>query len=379
MAAQTADPLISVRDLRTYFYTHEGVVQAVNGVSFDASAGETVALVGESGCGKSVTSLSIMRLVADPPGKIVSGEVMFEGEDLLLMDGQDLRRIRGSEISMIFQEPMSSLNPVLTIEEQISESIMWHYGMSRVEARERVIELLEQVGISDPQRRLNQYPHEFSGGMRQRVMIAIAMSCVPKLIIADEATTALDVTIQSQILDLLKSLADRFGVTLILITHNLGVVARYADRINIMYAGRIIERGATTQIFRNPSHPYTRGLLRSIPRVDQVRGELLETIEGQPPDLIDLSEGCPFMPRCSYAMDVCAESSRTTRPSPTATSPRAGPPANWMRRRCHDRRYPRPAPRRTRRQSHRRPRSQGNLPRQVRLVHLAQGRRDKGG
>ena len=209
---------------------------------------------------------------------------------------------------MIFQEPMSSLNPVLTIEEQIAESIMWHQGISRVEARERVIELLEQVGISDPQRRLNQYPHEFSGGMRQRVMIAIAMSCVPKLIIADEATTALDVTIQSQILDLLKSLADQFGVTLILITHNLGVVARYADRINIMYAGRIIERGATTQIFRNPSHPYTRGLLRSIPRVDQVRGELLETIEGQPPDLIDLSDGCPFMPRCRYAMDVCAES-----------------------------------------------------------------------
>jgi len=308
MAAQTADPLISVRDLRTYFYTHEGVVQAVNGVSFDARPGETVALVGESGCGKSVTSLSIMRLVADPPGKIVSGEVMFEGEDLLLMDSEDLRRIRGSEIAMIFQEPMSSLNPVLTIEEQIAESLMWHWSINRVEARERVIELLEQVGISDPQRRLNQYPHEFSGGMRQRVMIAIAMSCVPKLIIADEATTALDVTIQSQILDLLKSLADRFGVTLILITHNLGVVARYADRINIMYAGRIIERGATTQIFRNPSHPYTRGLLRSIPRVDQVRGELLETIEGQPPDLIDLSEGCPFMPRCNYAMDVCAES-----------------------------------------------------------------------
>ena len=300
-------PLISVRDLRTYFYTHEGVVQAVNGVSFDARAGETVALVGESGCGKSVTSLSIMRLVADPPGKIVSGEVMFEGENLLLMDGQELRRIRGGEIAMIFQEPMSSLNPVLTIEEQIAESIMWHQGISRLEARERVIELLEQVGISDPQRRLNQYPHEFSGGMRQRVMIAIAMSCVPKLIIADEATTALDVTIQSQILDLLKSLADQFGVTLILITHNLGVVARYADRINIMYAGRIIERGATTQIFRNPSHPYTRGLLRSIPRVDQVRGQLLETIEGQPPDLIDLSDGCPFMPRCRYAMDVCAE------------------------------------------------------------------------
>ena len=315
MAAQTdsaqthgAEPLISVRDLRTHFYTHEGVVQAVNGVSFDARPGETVALVGESGCGKSVTSLSIMRLVADPPGKIISGEVMFDGEDLLLMDGEELRRIRGSEISMIFQEPMSSINPVLTIEEQIAESIMWHQGISRIEARERVIELLEQVGISDPQRRLNQYPHEFSGGMRQRVMIAIAMSCVPKLIIADEATTALDVTIQSQILDLLKSLADQFGVTLILITHNLGVVARYADRINIMYAGRIIERGATTQIFRNPSHPYTRGLLRSIPRVDQVRGELLETIEGQPPDLIDLSDGCPFMPRCRYAMDVCAES-----------------------------------------------------------------------
>ena len=311
MSASTAtpatEPLIAVRDLRTYFYTHEGVVQAVNGISFDANEGETVALVGESGCGKSVTSLSIMRLVADPPGKIESGEVMFQGEDLLQMDGTELRNIRGKDIAMIFQEPMSSLNPVLTIEDQLSESVMWHQGLNRVEARMRTLELLDQVGISDPERRLNQYPHEFSGGMRQRVMIAIAMSCSPKLIIADEATTALDVTIQSQILDLLKDLASEFGVTLILITHNLGVVARYADRINIMYAGRIIERGTTREIFRAPRHPYTRGLLRSIPRVDQVRGELLQTIEGQPPDLIDLPPGCPFLPRCSYAVDACAE------------------------------------------------------------------------
>jgi oligopeptide transport system ATP-binding protein len=208
---------------------------------------------------------------------------------------------------MVFQEPMSSLNPVMTIEKQLSESVMWHQGLNRGEARLRAIELLDQVGISDPQHRLNQYPHEFSGGMRQRVMIAIAMSCVPKLIIADEATTALDVTIQAQILDLLKGLASQFGVTLILITHNLGVVARYADRINIMYAGHIIERGTTRDIFRNPRHPYTRGLLRSIPRVDQIRGELLETIEGRPPDLIDLPPGCPFVPRCDYAIEVCGD------------------------------------------------------------------------
>ncbi len=308
MTAEAASaPLIEVRDLRTYFYTHEGVVQAVNGVSFDAMEGETVALVGESGCGKSVTSLSIMRLISDPPGKIVSGEVMFRGEDLLLMDDVALRNTRGREIAMIFQEPMSSLNPVLTIEDQLSESVTWHQGLTRRQARERATELLEQVGIPEPERRLSQYPHEFSGGMRQRVMIAIAMSCAPKLIIADEATTALDVTIQSQILDLLKGLASQLGVTLILITHNLGVVARYADRINIMYAGRIIERGATREIFRDPRHPYTRGLLRSIPRVDQARGQMLETIEGQPPDLIDLPDGCPFMPRCGYAMERCAD------------------------------------------------------------------------
>jgi oligopeptide/dipeptide ABC transporter ATP-binding protein len=298
--------LLEVRNLRTHFFTHEGVVQAVNGVSFDAKEGETVALVGESGCGKSVTSLSIMRLISDPPGKILSGEVLFDGVDLLQLDSQELRRTRGKEIAMIFQEPMSSLNPVLTIESQLTESVMWHLGMTKREAHARAIELLGQVGISEPERRLNQYPHEFSGGMRQRVMIGIAMSCHPKLIIADEATTALDVTIQAQILDLLKDLARQFGVTLILITHNLGVVARYADRINIMYAGSIIERGTTKEIFRNPRHPYTRGLLRSIPRVDRSRRELLETIDGQPPDLIELGEGCPFMPRCNYAIERCS-------------------------------------------------------------------------
>ncbi len=305
--ATPAAPLLSVRNLTTRFYTQEGVVQAVSDVSFDAMQGETVALVGESGCGKSVTSLSIMRLVPDPPGRIVSGEAIFQGEDLLLMDGEELRNTRGREIAMIFQEPMSSLNPVLTIEDQLTESVMWHQGLSRREARGRALDLLEQVGISEPERRLNQYPHEFSGGMRQRVMIAIAMSCAPKLIIADEATTALDVTIQSQILDLLKGLADEFGVTLILITHNLGVVARYADRINIMYAGRIIERGATREIFRDPRHPYTQGLLRSIPRVDYARGMRLETIEGQPPDLASPPPGCSFMPRCAFAMPECAD------------------------------------------------------------------------
>ena len=299
--------LLEVRDLRTHFFTHEGVVQAVNGISFDAKVAETVALVGESGCGRSVTSLSIMRLISDPPGKILSGEVLFDGVDILELDSQELRRIRGKEIAMIFQEPMSSLNPVLTIGNQLTESTMWHLGMSKREAHARAVELLQQVGISEPERRLHQYPHEFSGGMRQRVMIAIAMSCNPKLIIADEATTALDVTIQAQILDLLKGLASEFGVTLILITHNLGVVARYADRINIMYAGNIIESGTTKEIFRDPRHPYTRGLLRSIPRVDQSRRALLETIDGQPPDLIDLGEGCPFMPRCTYAIERCGQ------------------------------------------------------------------------
>ncbi len=303
----TAPPILEVRGLRTHFSTQAGLVRAVDGVSFDAREGETVALVGESGCGKSVTSLSVMRLVPDPPGKIVAGEIMFAGEDLLLMDDAELRKTRGRRISMIFQEPMSSLNPVLTIEDQLSESLIWHEGLNRQQAQARVVELLEQVGISEPGRRLNQYPHEFSGGMRQRVMIAMAMSCRPALIIADEATTALDVTIQAQILDLLEDLADRLGVTLILITHNLGVVARYADRINIMYAGKIVERGTTKEIFADPRHPYTRGLLRSIPRVDRAHGDLLETIEGQPPDLAHLPEGCPFMPRCEYAVARCAE------------------------------------------------------------------------
>lgn len=303
----TADALIDVRGLRTYFYTREGVVKAVNGISFDAKEGETVALVGESGCGKSVTSLSIMRLISDPPGKILEGEVLFEGVDLLKLNGAELRNVRGKDISMIFQEPMSSLNPVLTIGDQLTESVIWHLGMDKRQAHERAIELLHQVGISEPENRLKQYPHEFSGGMRQRVMIAIALSCHPKLIIADEATTALDVTIQAQILDLLRDLARQFGVTLILITHNLGVVARYADRINIMYAGSIIERGTARDIFYDPRHPYTRGLLRSIPRVDRTRLEMLETIEGQPPDLANLPKGCPFRPRCSHAVDRCAE------------------------------------------------------------------------
>lgn len=304
---RTADALIDVRGLRTYFYTREGVVKAVNGISFDAKEGETVALVGESGCGKSVTSLSIMRLISDPPGKILEGEVLFEGVDLLKLNGAELRNVRGKDISMIFQEPMSSLNPVLTIGDQLTESVIWHLGMDKRQAHERAIELLHQVGISEPENRLKQYPHEFSGGMRQRVMIAIALSCHPKLIIADEATTALDVTIQAQILDLLRDLARQFGVTLILITHNLGVVARYADRINIMYAGSIIERGTARDIFYDPRHPYTRGLLRSIPRVDRTRLEMLETIEGQPPDLANLPKGCPFRPRCSHAVDRCAE------------------------------------------------------------------------
>ncbi len=298
--------LLEVKDLRTYFYTYEGVVKAVDGVSYDLQEGETLALVGESGCGKSVSALSIMRLIPDPPGKIVGGEVIFNGMDLLQLSPDEMRRIRGKEIAMVFQEPMTSLNPVLTIERQLTEAMTLHLGLSMQQARQRAVELLEMVGIPDPARRLKQYPHQFSGGMRQRVMIAMALSCNPKLIIADEPTTALDVTIQAQILDLMKDLTRQMGVSLIIITHNLGVVARYCDRINIMYAGRIIERGGSREIYHNPRHPYTLGLLKSVPRLDRPRKEKLDPIEGQPPDLTNLPQGCYFRPRCNYATDRCA-------------------------------------------------------------------------
>ena len=298
--------LLEVKDLRTYFYTFEGVVKAVDGVSYEVEEGETLGLVGESGCGKSVSALSVMRLIPDPPGKTVEGEILFEGEDILKVDMDDMRHIRGAKIAMVFQEPMTSLNPVLTVEKQLSETLQLHKGMTRVVARRESIDLLARVGIPDPEQRVSQYPHQFSGGMRQRVMIAMALSCNPRLIIADEPTTALDVTIQAQILEVMKSLTREFGVALMVITHNLGVVARYADRVNIMYAGKIIERGTAREIYGNPRHPYTVGLLRSVPRLDLPRKEKLDPIEGQPPDLINLPEGCAFRVRCPWAIDKCA-------------------------------------------------------------------------
>ncbi len=299
--------LLEVRDLKTYFFTFGGVVKAVDGVSYDLEEGETLGLVGESGCGKSVSALSIMRLIPDPPGKIIEGEIIFNGEDLLKMSPAQMRRIRGHQISMVFQEPMTSLNPVLSVERQLTETLQLHLGMSRSDAGREAVRRLDQVGIPDPERRVKQFPHQFSGGMRQRVMIAMALSCNPRLIIADEPTTALDVTIQAQILELMKGLSREYGVALIVITHNLGVVARYADRVNIMYAGKIIERGNAQEIYRDPRHPYTLGLLNSVPRLDLPRTEKLDPIEGQPPDLVNIPLGCSFRERCRYAIDQCAE------------------------------------------------------------------------
>ena len=299
--------LLEVRDLQTFFFTPEGVVKAVNGASFDVQEGETLGLIGESGCGKSVTALSILRLIPDPPGRIVGGQIIFQDQDLLTLPEHRMRRIRGAQVSMIFQEPMTSLNPILSIERQLTEALEVHLHMSRGEARREALRRLEQVGIPDPERRIRQFPHQFSGGMRQRVMIAMALSCDPRLIIADEPTTALDVTIQAQILELMKDLTSQHGVSLIIITHNLGVVARYADRVNIMYAGKIIEQGSALDIYRTPSHPYTLGLLRSVPRLDLPRKETLDPIEGQPPDLINMPPGCSFRERCRYALDRCAQ------------------------------------------------------------------------
>ena len=298
--------LLEVKDLRTHFFTNDGVLKAVDGVSYSIEEGETLGLVGESGCGKSVSALSVMRLVPDPPGKIVSGEIMLDGEDILKVGMEDMREIRGAKIAMVFQEPMTSLNPVLTIERQLTETLELHMGMSKRESRRESVSLLARVGIPDPDTRVKQYPHQFSGGMRQRVMIAMALSCNPRLIIADEPTTALDVTIQAQILDLMKALTTESGVALIVITHNLGVVARYADRVNIMYAGKVIERGTAAEIYSNPRHPYTVGLLRSVPRLDLPRRAKLDPIEGQPPDLINLPTGCAFRVRCRWAIDKCA-------------------------------------------------------------------------
>ena len=299
--------LLQVRNLTTQFFTSSGIVRAVDNVSFDVEEGETVAVVGESGCGKSVSALSILRLVPWPPGKIVGGSINFRGQNLLEMNDADIRRVRGREISMVFQEPMTSLNPVLSIGLQLTETMQHHLELTPAQALKRAEELLEMVGISEPKRRLAQFPHHLSGGMRQRVMIALALSCEPKLIIADEPTTALDVTIQAQILELMKDLTKRLGVALVVITHNLGVVARYADRVNVMYAGKIIEMGSAQQIYHQPHHPYTLGLLASVPRMDQPRGTRLIPIDGQPPDLTRLDGGCAFRPRCRFAVDRCGQ------------------------------------------------------------------------
>lgn len=297
--------LLEVRDLKTYFRTSRGVVKAVDGVSYDVGEGETVALVGESGCGKTVSALSIMQLVPKPQGSIVGGEIRFGGRDLLTLNGEEMRRVRGAEIAMVFQEPMTSLNPVLTIGRQITEALEAHKPVSKKEGKGHALELLRLVGIPDPEHRLSEYPHQLSGGMRQRIMIAMALSCNPKLILADEPTTALDVTTQAQILELMRDLSQKFGVAMMIITHNLGVVARYAIRVNIMYAGKVIESGTAQEIYQNPRHPYTLGLLRSVPRLDQPRKARLDPIQGQPPDLWNLPQGCSFRPRCKFAVETC--------------------------------------------------------------------------
>lgn len=297
--------LLEVKGLKTEFETSQGTVKAVDGISYDVEQGETVAIVGESGSGKSVGALSILRLIPNPPGKITAGEILFQGQDLLKLDEAGIRKIRGGEISMVFQEPMTSLNPVLTIGMQLTETMLIHLSMTQHEADQRAMELLGMVGIGEPERRLKQYPHHLSGGMRQRVMIALALSCKPKLIIADEPTTALDVTIQAQILELMKELSRNMNVAQIIITHNLGVVARYADRVNVMYAGKIVEMGNAEQIYHRPRHPYTVGLLKSVPRMDLPRGQRLIPIEGQPPDLSRLDNGCSYRPRCKWVIDQC--------------------------------------------------------------------------
>ena len=302
-----ADKLLTVRNLSTHFFTPDGVVQAVDDVSFELGYGETLGLVGESGCGKSVTALSISRLVPDPPGRIVAGEITFDGINILKLSDSDIQHLRGKEIGFIYQDPLTSLNPTLTIGYQIGEAIREHMGLPKKAAVDRVVELLSKVGIPRAKDRLNDYPHQFSGGMRQRVMIAIALSCDPKLILADEPTTALDVTIQAQILELIQTLSDEFHTAVLLITHDLGIAAGMCDRVNIMYAGRIVETGTVDELFEEPRHPYAWGLLDSLPRLDDVRGDRLRTIEGLPPLLINPPDACRFEPRCRFARDKCRE------------------------------------------------------------------------
>lgn len=301
-------PLLEIVDLQTHFRTPDGIVKAVDGVSFTVDKGETLGIVGESGSGKSVTSLSIMRLVPQPAGRIVGGAIRFNDVDLLRQDERAMRRIRSRQIGMVFQDPMTSLNPVLTVERQLTETLELHMGLRGRSARARAIELLDMVGIPAPEKRLDDLPHQFSGGMRQRVMIAMALSCNPQLLIADEPTTALDVTIQAQILELIGKLQADLGMAVLLITHDLGVVAGMADRVIVMYAGRVVEAGPTEAIFADPRMPYTIGLLQSVPRLDEDRGHRLKPIRGLPPDLIELSaDSCPFAPRCDFVQPACIE------------------------------------------------------------------------
>jgi oligopeptide/dipeptide ABC transporter ATP-binding protein len=300
--------LIQVKNLQTSFFTPEGEVRAIDGVSFEIGEGKTLGLVGESGCGKSVTSLSIMRLIQSPPGRIVGGEILYRGKDLLKLNNEQMRKIRGNEISMIFQEPMTSLNPVFTVGNQIGEAIKLHQGLGKQETRAKTIEMLRLVKIADPDSRVDSYPHQLSGGMRQRVMIAMALSCNPSLLIADEPTTALDVTIQAQILELMKELQQKMGMALLLITHDLGVVAEQADEVAIMYAGKIVERANTRSIFSKPFHPYTVGLLNSLPSTGSEKKKRLDAIPGVVPSPLHLPSGCRFRDRCPRAADACAQS-----------------------------------------------------------------------
>ena len=299
------DLLLDIRGLETQFKTPDGTVHAVNGVSFGLKEGETLGVVGESGCGKSVTMLSVLGLIPSPPGKVTAGEAFFMGRDLLKMSSEEIRHVRGAQIGMVFQDPMTSLNPVLTIGRQLEEPLMLHVGMTKKQARERAAELLGMVGIPNAKERLNDYPHQYSGGMRQRVMIAMALSCSPQILIADEPTTALDVTIQAQITDLVKRLRDELGMAIIWITHDLGVVAGLAKRVLVMYGGKIIEESEVVDLYANPSHPYTIGLLGSLPRVDEKEHTRLFSIEGAPPVLYRKPQACPFAPRCKWAMERC--------------------------------------------------------------------------
>lgn len=314
-ALQENKTILDVKDLKTYFLTDAGVVKAVDGVSFSVQEAETLGIVGESGCGKSVTNLSIMRLIPSPPGKIVGGEIMFEGQDILKLPEKELRNIRGNKVSMIFQDPMTSLNPFLKISTQMVETIMLHNkDMSKKEALERSIEMLKLVGIPSAEKRIQSYPHQFSGGMRQRVMIAMALSCNAQVLIADEPTTALDVTIQAQILELIKDLSIKLRTAVIIITHDLGVVAGMCDKVCVMYAGRIVEKADTDDLYANPSHPYTEGLIMSVPRMDLAhKNDRLFSIEGQPPNVIDLPPCCPFHPRCHKDMEICKHAYPPTR------------------------------------------------------------------